>query len=290
MKMRKIGILLVFLLAVQALTAATRVEYQKQDSEKIVKLLIEAKKMPKETNFPIFFARKFLGVKYVAHTLDVSDDEHLIINTRQLDCTTLIENVTALSLCAYHRLFMFRDFCAVLTSLRYRGGCIKDYTSRLHYFSDWIDDNVKLGHVSEMQGPLPPFTSKQTINLCFMSLHPSCYRSLILHPDLVSTIRRSEQRLNGLTRNYIPKLFFISNNASLKCIQDGDILAITTNKPGLDIAHLGFAVWCRDGLHLLNASSIHHKVVKEKMTLGQYLSKHPSHTGIRVIRISNKKN
>src|SRR5574344_247342 len=283
--MKKTVLLLVFLLVIQAAVASSRIEYQKQDSEKIVKLLEEAKKKPRETNFPIYFAHKFLGIKYVAHTLDQSDDEHLVINTRQLDCTTLIENVTALSLCAYHRTFTFRDFCTTLTSLRYRGGLIKDYTSRLHYFSDWIEDNTKLGYVSEIQSPVPPFSAQQCIRLYFMSTNPSYYHSLVVHPELVQEIKQDEQNINGLTRSYIPTSRFLANDANLKCINDGDILAITTNKPGLDIAHLGFAVWRRDGLHLLNASAIHHRVVEEKMTLGQYLYKHPSHTGIRVIRI-----
>ena len=70
-------------------------------------------------------------------------------------------------------------------------------------------------------------------------------------------------------------------------MRDGDIIAITCQKPGLDIAHLGFAVWQKDGLHLLNASQIHKRVVEEPMTLRQYLEKHPSHTGIRIVR-SNK--
>ena len=68
-------------------------------------------------------------------------------------------------------------------------------------------------------------------------------------------------------------------------IHDGDVIAITCKKEGLDIAHLGFAVWRNDGLHLLNASSIHHKVVEEPMTLYQYLYKHPSHTGVRILRL-----
>jgi hypothetical protein len=68
-------------------------------------------------------------------------------------------------------------------------------------------------------------------------------------------------------------------------VKDGDILAITCNKKGLDIAHLGFAVWRKDGLHLLNASMLHKKVVEESMTLWQYMQKHKTFTGIRVIRI-----
>lgn len=285
MKEKRIVLFFVLLLAACSLTMAAGTEYQKQDYTKIVNLLIEASKKPKGTNFPIFFARKFLGVKYVAHTLDQSDDEHLVVNTRQLDCTTLVETVTALSLCAYHRTFTFRDYCSQLISLRYRNGSIVDYTSRLHYFSDWINENSSHGRVAEIEKPIPPFTATQTLRLYFMSEHPSYYRSLVNHPAYVSKIRQCEQRLNGQTHSYIPKSVIISNDRSLKCIQNGDILAITTNKAGLDIAHLGFAVWHKDGLHLLNASSIHHKVVEERMTFGKYLSKHPSHTGVRVLRI-----
>jgi hypothetical protein len=70
-----------------------------------------------------------------------------------------------------------------------------------------------------------------------------------------------------------------------QAINDGDIIAITCKKEGLDIAHLGFAVWHADGLHLLNASMLHKEVVEEPMTLYQYLQQHSTHTGIRIIRI-----
>ena len=45
--------------------------------------------------------------------------------------------------------------------------------------------------------------------------------------------------------------------------------------------------YAKDGLHLLNASMIHKKVVEEPMPFYQYLQKHSSHTGIRVLRIKN---
>jgi hypothetical protein len=68
-------------------------------------------------------------------------------------------------------------------------------------------------------------------------------------------------------------------------VKDGDIIAITTSKAGLDTSHIGIAVWHRDGLHLLNASQIHQKVVEEPMTMYQYMQKHPSQTGIRVVKL-----
>ena len=72
----------------------------------------------------------------------------------------------------------------------------------------------------------------------------------------------------------------------LGLIQDGDILAIVTRKQGLDTSHIGFALWGKDGkLHLLNASQIHKKVVLEPMTLFDYMGKHPTQLGIRVIEV-----
>ena len=68
-------------------------------------------------------------------------------------------------------------------------------------------------------------------------------------------------------------------------IHDGDIIAIITNKKGLDTTHIGIASWHKDGLHLLNASSIHKKVIDEPMTLYTYMHKHPVQIGIRVCRV-----
>ena len=120
-----------------------------------------------------------------------------------------------------------------------------------------------------------------------MSKHPQAYRALRENPSLVPLIKASEDSLTGRQYRYIPKQEIRNTDVLRKAVRDGDIIAITCQKPGLDIAHLGFAVWQKDGLHLLNASQIHKRVVEEPMTLRQYLEKHPSHTGIRIVR-SNK--
>jgi hypothetical protein len=225
----------------------------------------------------------------VAHTLELyPDNEQLILNTRQLDCTTLVETVTALTLCAQRKLTSLADYSRVLRQLRYRGGRIDRYPSRIHYFSEWIDDNTRMGFVAELQQSEAPFSAVQQLSIDYMSKHPDAYVSLKRHPEYVREIAVQERQLSGRRYRFIPKSQ-VGNTAALrKAVHDGDIIAITCNKPGLDIAHLGFALWRNDGLHLLNASMIHKKVVIEPMTLDKYLSKHPSHTGIRVIRIQNK--
>ena len=259
---------------------------QPTDSETIVKWLDEARHQERTTNYQLFFARKFLGRPYVAYTLEVLDEERLVINTRQLDCTTLVENVTALTLCAYRNLYTYRDYLNALVAMRYRHGVINRYTSRIHYFTDWIIENTKAGIVTGIQSPNPLFTAVQTVKVNYMSEHPQSYKALRAHPEYVTEISQMEQRLNGLQFRFIPKTDVKNTKEMREAVHDGDIIAITCNKPGLDIAHLGFAVWKQDGLHLLNASQLHKKVIEEPMTLFEYLQKHPSHTGIRIIRIN----
>lgn len=260
-----------------------RVTYQRADSLKICRLLRDANKQ----TTTLWFARQFLNIPYVAHTLEVNPAEQLVVNTRQLDCTTLVETVTALTLCAHQGKRSWNDYLTTLRTLRYRKGKLDGYPSRLHYFSDWITDKTAMAIVKEIQSPNPPFSAVQHINVNYMSTHPDAYQALKAHPEWVSVIRQQEETLSGTTSRYIPKSALKRNTKALRqAVHDGDIIAITCNKKGLDIAHLGFAVWKKDGLHLLNASQIHKKVVQEPMTLYQYLQKHPSHTGIRIIRIN----
>lgn len=273
-------------MSIGAQASTGQVSAQPQDSVTVCQLLEEARLLPISANYPLFFARKFLDVPYVAHTLEVNNDERLVVNTRQLDCTTLVETVTALTLCAYRHLYTWRDYLNALVAMRYRDGRIDTYTSRIHYFTEWITANTEAGIIMEIQTPNPPFSAVQQVSVNYMSQHPESYKALRNHPEYVGKIREMERRVTGGRFRYIPK--GVVGDAALlkKVVRDGDIIAITCNKKGLDITHLGFAVWKDGALHLLNASQLHKKVVEEPMTLYQYLQQHPSHTGIRIIRIN----
>ena len=289
MKLQRLYTTLALTLALQLqLANAQQGADAEADSTTVVRLLADARRLPADSNLALHFARQFLGRPYVAHTLEVNDREQLVVNTRQLDCTTLVENVVALTRCARQGLATMADFRRQLTRLRYRQGQLTDYTSRLHYFSDWIDDKRSMGLVTELQSPNPPFTAVQTLNINYMSTHPQSYKALRQQPRLATVIARQERQLTGRKYRFIPKSSIGNTRLLRQTIHDGDIIAITCRKAGLDIAHLGFAVWRSDGLHLLNASQLHKRVVEEPMTLEKYLSKHPSHTGIRIVRINQK--
>lgn len=263
--------------------------YTRADSLKVERLLAEAALRGDVTNWTLYFAEKFIGTPYVASTLEVNDEEELVVNLRQLDCTTLVENVVALTLTVREPAPSFAAFCRNLEKIRYRGGVRDGYASRNHYFSEWIASNEKLGVVEEIRGKKEdgyrPFVAVQRLELDYMSTHPSAYPMLEGNAGELRRIRTNEQAFDGQAVRYVPVSWLGKGQEELGDIHDGDILAIVTRKKGLDTSHLGFAVWKEGRLHLLNASSIHKKVVLEPMTLRQYMQKHPSQLGVRVVRV-----
>lgn len=232
----------------------------------------------------LHIARSFKGIPYVAKTLENDSTENLVVNLRQLDCTTYVENVLAVYECVKNGKTAFADFLSYLRQIRYVGGRVA-YNARQHYFTEWIEENTKKGFVYEVGAPNPPFSARQTLQIDFMSTHTALYPMLKNNPSLVKPIADMEQRLSGKSYMYIPK-GSIKNTKQLRAaIHDGDIIAIITKKKGLDTSHIGIAVWHNDGLHMLNASQIHKKVVEEPMTLYEYMQKHPSQIGIRIARV-----
>lgn len=266
-------------------TFSQKVEYSKSDSVSVERILSEAKTERKEQNRMLYFGKKFIGVPYVAHTLENGNSEHLIVNLRELDCTTFVENVLALALCDIENKRTFSDFCNNLRKVRYFGGRIDDYSSRLHYFTWWAEDNIQKGIIREISADDFPFTAVQKVSINYMSAHPELYKHLKSKPDMIQKIRQKEQLTSGKTYRYIPKSLLNESADRIGVVHTGDIVAIITSKSGLDTSHIGIAVWQDGKLHLLNASSIYKKVVLDKSTFYQYSQRQKSQLGIRVFRL-----
>lgn len=254
------------------------------DSAKVEQLIADAMMQPEGTNLVVHIARQLLGIPYVGKTLEVNDKEQLVVNLRQLDCTTYVENVLALYLCATTRTPSYAAFCEQLRRIRYEGGTVA-YACRLHYFTQWIDDNERLGIVEEYDVDSTLFVANEPLRLRYMTQHRDLYPAIARNDSLYQEIAERERQLDGRQTRYIPRRQLVDSEALRRAVSDGDILAIVTNKAGLDTSHIGIAVWHDDGLHLLNASSIHKRTVEEPMTLHDYMTKHPSQKGIRVIKV-----
>ena len=266
--------------------ATVNVIYNPEDSVEIERWLSEAPSGKTPNELTLYFANKMIDRPYVAHTLERSDSECLIINMKELDCTTLVENSAAMAITAKQGKKRFSDYCDVLRSLRYRNGEITDYSSRLHYFSEWIKYNEEKGLVEDVgKKGAYPFIAKQIIKADFMSTNPQYYQQLKSDTAMVAKIKEAEMRISGTAVNYIPKSLLNNGKDLLGEIKDGDIIALITNKKGLEISHVGIAVWKNGKLHLLNASSLKNKVILDTQTLYEYQKTRKSQLGIRVIRV-----
>ncbi len=216
---------------------------------------------------------------YVAGTLETTGDEKLIFYTDKFDCVTFVEYVLAFSLFQLKSTQDMRTFEDIMTSVRYRNGIIDGYGSRLHYFTEWMLQQEKKGvllNVTKEFSTSVPYYKK----IDFISAHKSRYPKLKDRNTLVR-IKKSESDINNQLWYYIPKS---KVKTLIKSLKDGDIIAITTSIPGLDIIHTGFAIWVDNKVHLLHASETEKKVVISHKTLDQYLMGNAKQTGIMVVR------
>lgn len=224
----------------------------------------------------------FLETPYVAHTLEVNDKEDLVVNCDEVDCTTFVEYVLAMSLCEDQGDDMQEsEFAQNLQKIRYRNGIINGYTSRLHYIADWINNGVKQGFIEDITAQKSP--KKMTLAISYMSTHADKYKQLKNSPADVAVMASYEKELTGKTVNWLPKDDIPTNG--LSWIKNGDIIAITTNIKGLDVCHMGIAIYIQGKLHLLHASSTEMQVVVERVPLKEQLKSNKVTTGIRVLRM-----
>ena len=221
----------------------------------------------------------FLETPYVAHTLEAEGDERLVINLRELDCTTFAENVLALTRTIKSGRPDYDRFVQELVNVRYRNSKIKGYTSRLHYTTDWIYENQQKGLVQDVTREIADIPYRKTIN--FMSTHPGSYSQLKASTQLVEEMISIENNINSRQYHYIPEESLSRYEVSLK---DGDIVGLTTGIDGLDVSHMGIIVRRNDRAHLLHASLTAKKVVLSEETLEEYLKNSKSVTGIIVAR------
>lgn len=232
--------------------------------------------------------RTFVGTPYVANTLEAPGPERLVINFRGLDCVTFVENVFALARFVRssdaatlldHRQAAERRYSGLLVQVRYRGGRMDGYPSRLHYFSEWIADGVAKGLVDDVTRELGGVHDGEPVD--FMGRHPEAYRQLGEDPNNLAAIRAVEERLAAQERWYVPQARVA---AVATGIRDGDIVALTSTVAGLDVAHTGLALWVDGTLRLMHAPLVGDSVEVSAEPLAERLLRIRSQDGIMVAR------
>lgn len=225
----------------------------------------------------------FTGRPYVASTLEHTGQEKLTVDLREFDCATFVESCIALSLTAKSANPTFAEFKEYLQSIRYRGGSIDGYASRLHYMTDWLYDNSKRGIVSDLSREWGAKPTDKVIN--FMSSHLNLYPKLVECKELQADMVEVERAINGRNSYYVtPKNKIPELEPKIK---NGDIVIFATSILGLDYTHIGIVYRAGNRLSFIHASTRTMKVITESQSLYNYCMKSSKCTGITLIRVNN---
>jgi len=284
------GMLTLTSLRTQATVRADQIRFHNEatDTTRITEMQqqVAAMRLATPGNRISALGKMLVGTPYVAHTLEadsLGDGEKLTVNIDQLDCTTFVETVTAMAMTVGSGRTSWRDFVYNLERLRYRGGEMNGYASRLHYICDWVVNNSSRGIVKDVSDRCPSvrYTVK-TID--FMSRNRDRYPALA-DSATYARILNTEQGFHGHRFPYI-KSNDVDNKANYGYFQDGDIVALTSTVKNLDVTHMGIVVKDADRVpHLMHASQSLGRVVITEESLGEFLKHNRQFTGVRIIRL-----
>ena len=231
----------------------------------------------------IRIARQQLGKPYF-HEPQTDNPEELSIVLDTFQCVSLVETSLSLARCIWKASPDEECFVNEVRKSRYRDGALEGYSSRLHYFYDWLNNNMERGRLIPLTRELGGAPFKRPSNAPLFSImtgRPERYPAL-LNPTTYSHIELVENALNKET-------VYVLRENQLKGLsphlRDGDLVAVVTTSRGILISHTGFIIKAPDGRsRFLHASSYHKKVVITENDIADYIERKSNRLGIIVYR------
>lgn len=226
--------------------------------------------------------RLFKDVPYGAGASNNVGIDKTLVCTSPLNCVTIIEMFWAICYTQYQlsqlnlslsQNQIFNLFLKNLNFIKYYEGLNCELHDRIHYFTDalfQLESKGLLENIAVRNGE--PMNKK----IHFISSNKKQWTAI----KNWTKIKVIEESMTSRPRFFYP----------LERIEDyklyaktGDIIALATDVPGLDVSHCGYITFRNDSLLFTHASSVKKKVVLEE-DLCDYLTKRNSITGIYVYR------
>jgi hypothetical protein len=227
------------------------------------------------------------GSPYQPYTLDAylkSENspfsEPLTLSLTRFDCVTLVEGCLAVSRVARGRgAPSWEGFGREIERMRYRDGIRRGYSSRLHYFSEWIADGARRGLLRDLGPELGGAVESRPLR--FMTEHRDKYPAL-REDQIFREMQAIELQLDSRPRRVVPTKRIPEVVGK---IETGDVLAFATEIPGLDVTHSALAYRDKTGtLRVLHAPLSGGVVEVTRTTLPEYVAAIRRSTGILVAR------
>ncbi len=223
-------------------------------------------------------AEQLLGTPYQEKLLDSSSTETLTLSLQKLDCVLFIESVLAITRGIIKQDYSTSTYIQNIQEQRYINGKLNGYCSRLHYFSEWLVENQKRNIVKSLTAELDGVPLNKTLN--FMSTHWQTYPQLAHSEANRHCISKMESTLDNASIRYIPTNQIPSKFAALK---SGDVIAIATKVPGLDVTHTGLVYRSQNGdIGLIHSAPVRGVMISPN--LQRYVERLDDAIGILVAR------
>lgn len=178
-------------------------------------------------------SERFLDTPYRESTLigDIKTDEEFVINLEGLDCLTFIEYVEAMRLSS-----TFDEFRERLKRVRYREGKVA-FKNRNHFFTDWKENNS--GFVKDV--------TRETGGDNTVKVH----KMLNEKEDGTLFIQGIQPVQREIS--YVPS--GVIDDSLINKLKSGDYAGVYSEKPGLDVSHVGIIIKDGDTVSFRHASS-----------------------------------
>ncbi|KEF42016.1 MAG: hypothetical protein ER33_08455 [Cyanobium sp. CACIAM 14] len=225
----------------------------------------------------IRLARRFEGFPYKAFSLDGGEKEQLLLDLTHFDCFLFVEQLLALANSRKVDTLTegLERFAGHVRQLRYEKGEV-DYCRRQHYFTRWAEAAERNGYLVNLT-PFLPGAASRTVALNYMSTHPGSYGPMKLE--------RNRRCIGELERNLVvnqPYIPLAALPGVLPSLRTGDIFALVTKVPGLDVTHVGFLEVNGgkvDAIHAVEGAG-----VKHSENFAAYAAKVPDVIGVAIYR------
>ena len=228
-----------------------------------------------------------VGTPYEAHLLDAylrlgeaAPTEPLILSLTRFDCSSFVESCVAVARAARAGgPPNWKGFGREVERMRYRNGLRGDYTTRLHYFSEWIADGDKRCLLRDVGFALGGVEDRRPLR--FMTAHRDGYVALA-DDRVYKSMKEAERRLDSVSRRVIPTARIAQVEDR---IQNGDVIGFATSTPGLDVTHCAVAVRdSRGTLRVVHPPVTGGGVEVSRLALPEYVAQLRDATGIMVGR------
>ncbi len=226
--------------------------------------------------FTIRVALAKLGTPYRHLKENILDKPH--VSLYSFDCVSYIEATIAVARCAWLGRPTQPCFVREVIASRYRNGSIGDYSSRLHYFVDWIGDNARRGRLRNLTYELGGTPVRRPF------FHITQRQLSDSEPSVRKTLAAVESHLGAqyhvvIDRQQVQKV--------VRALEDGDLVAVVGDKPGRLVSHAGFIALSPAGMpRFAHASSHHRRVLVTRRDIADYILRRRERQGFTVARPS----